>query len=59
MSRYQTLDDYTRDVTAARDAYAADQAVVRGLCGTCQQQPLVRRQGRVCWKCAELARGAA
>jgi hypothetical protein len=36
MKTYPSLDAYNADVTAAREAYAADMAVREGLCADCK-----------------------
>lgn len=53
MSAYESLEDYTADVKAARDAYAADMAVQQGLCATCRRNKRddSGRGHRECWTC--------
>jgi hypothetical protein len=50
VNTYLSLDAYTADVIAAREAYAADMAVQNGLCAVCETR---KKDGhmRRCWKC--------
>jgi hypothetical protein len=56
---YDSLDDYNADVIAAREAYAADEAVRNGLCAVCKER---RRHNsghklsRRCWECRRARR---
>jgi hypothetical protein len=50
VSTYDSLDAYTADVIAAREAYAADQRVAAGYCETGDGRKR-HAQCRKCWAC--------
>lgn len=52
MSTYPSLDDYNADVTAAREAYRADESVRNGYCAICHERPRETKiRSRRCRRC--------
>lgn len=49
---YDSIEDYTADVIASREAYAADERVRAGFCATgCGRRKNKHAQARKCWQC--------